>query len=57
MAQRLAAGVRQLGDLDFAYRVQADPVFAAICGRQTISLGTSTVIARGRWCAGSGGPR
>ena len=42
---------RQLGDLDLAYRVQADLVFAAICGRQTLSLGTSTVIARGRWCA------
>jgi hypothetical protein len=25
MARRLAAGVKQLGDLDLAYRVQADP--------------------------------
>ena len=40
MAQRLAAGVKQPGDVDLAYGVQADAVFATICGRQTISLGT-----------------
>ena len=46
--QRLSAGVKRLADLDLAYAVQADAVYATICGRQTISLGTSaaTVMAR-----------
>jgi len=46
--QRLSAGIKRLADLDLAYAVQADAVYATICGRQTISLGTSaaTVMAR-----------
>ena len=46
--QRLSAGIKRLADLDLAYAVQADAVNATICGRQTISLGTSaaTVMAR-----------
>ena len=41
MGQRLAAGVKQLADVNLAYGVQDDAVYATICGRQTISLGTS----------------
>lgn len=41
MARCSPPASKQLGDLDLAYRVKADLVFATICGRQTISLGTS----------------
>ena len=48
MGQRLAAGVKQLADVDLAYGVQDDAVYATICGRQTISLGTSAVTVMAR---------
>ena len=41
MGQRLAAGVKQLSDVDLSQRGAGQCVYATICGRQTISLGTS----------------
>lgn len=41
MGQRLAAGVKQLADVDLSQRGAGRCVYATICGRQTISLGTS----------------
>ena len=46
--QRLSAGIKRLADLDLAYAVQADAVYATICGRQTICLGTSAVTVMAR---------